>query len=214
MLVASCAAPAVDHPIPTTATAFIPPTATQLISQALPEIQIVRHPKAVDYSAFYSELTSIPRFDPNSDNPWQVDLRSRNLTNLDMTTSLADLMYADFDSKTQWPASDKLPADFDWQKIMELGKDPGLGVRQLHEQGLTGKGVGLAIIDQTLLVDHPEYKDRLRVYEEADDVIGGWEEVQMHGPAVPPLPQGNQSALPQRLTSTILPRATVEALRV
>jgi hypothetical protein len=67
---------------------------------------------------------------------------------------------------------------------MEIGKDPGLGMQALHEQGINGQGVGIAIIDQTLLVDHIEYKDRIRVYEEADDITGGWVEVQMHGPAV------------------------------
>ena len=190
ILVTSCAAPAVNQPTLPTATQFISPTATQSVPQALPEIHIARHPEPVDYSRFFPELTSIPKFNPNSDNPWQVDLRSRDLTKIDMTASLDDLMYADFDSQTQWPTSDKLPADFDWQKIMELGKDPGLGIRQLHEQGITGKGVGLAIIDQTLLVDHSEYKDRIRVYEEASDITGGWREVQMHGPAVASIATG------------------------
>jgi hypothetical protein len=50
-----------------------------------------------------------------------------------MTGALTDLIYANFDSKTQWPLSDKMPADFDWQKIMEIGKEPGLGVRKLHD---------------------------------------------------------------------------------
>src|ERR1044071_4103035 len=125
----------------------------QVDSNYFPGGTNVRHPKPVDYSDFFSKLTSIPKFDVNSTDPWQVDLRSRDLTEINMSTSLADLMYADFDSKTQWPGSDKLPIDFDALKIMETGKDPGLGMRALHEQGVTGKGVGIAIIDQTLLVD-------------------------------------------------------------
>ena len=67
---------------------------------------------------------------------------------------------------------------------METGKDPGLGIRALHQQGITGKGIGVAIIDQTLLVDHVEYGDRVRVYEEGGDVTGGWLQTSMHGPAV------------------------------
>lgn len=161
-----------------------PSVGTPTPEDGMPPVSIERHPKPSDYSGFYLEITSIPRFDPNSDDPWQVDLRSRDLTKIDMTDSLADLLYATFDSKTQWPAPDKIPAGFDWQKIMELGMDPGLGMRALHEQGITGKGVGIAIIDQTLLVDHVEYKDRIRVYEEASDITGGWLETQMHGPAV------------------------------
>ena len=155
----------------------------------LPDIRIVRHPAPVDYSGF-NVFTSPPVYDPNSNDYWQVDLRSSDLTKLDLSKSTNDLLYADFDSKTQWPASYKMPVDFDWQKIMEIGKDPGLGMRSLHAEGITGKGIGIAIIDQTLLVDHMEYKDRIRAYEEAEDITGGWREVQMHGPAVASLAVG------------------------
>jgi hypothetical protein len=167
ILVTSCTAPGVVKP-------------SQSI---LPEAQIVRHPEPVDYSGIhvYAEL---PSFDPNSTDPWQVDLRSSDLTKLDLSKSEANLLYATFDSKTQWPASGKIPADFDWQKIMEIGKDPGLGMRALHDQGITGRGIGIAIIDQTLLVDHIEYKDHIRLYEKSEDIRGGWVKVQMHGPAV------------------------------
>jgi subtilase family protein len=167
ILIVSCAAPTIDQPT----------------LSILPEVQIARHPGPVDYS-WLNTYTEIPAFDPNSEDPWQVDLRSSNLTNLDLSKSKNDLLYADFDSKTQWPASDKMPLDFDWQKIMEISKKPGLGMQVLHNQGINGKGVGIAIIDQTLLVDHVEYKDRIQVYEEAEDITGGWVEVQMHGPAV------------------------------
>lgn len=64
---------------------------------------------------------------------------------------------------------------------MELGKDPGLQIRKLHSQGISGKNIGLAIIDQTLLVDHVEYKDQLRLYEE---IHNNGKEASMHGPAV------------------------------
>jgi hypothetical protein len=67
-------------------------------------------------------------------------------------------------------------------------------MRTLHAEGITGKGIGVAIIDQTLLVDHREYKDRLRVYEEAEDITGGWMEVQMHGPAVASIAVGKSVA--------------------
>lgn len=148
-----------------------------------PEGKIARHPDAADYSGI-NVYTEVPKYDPDSEDPFQMDLRSSDLTKLDLSKSKDDLLFAIFDSKTQWPAPDKMPGDFDWQKIMETGKDPGLGVRALHDQGINGKDVGIAIIDQTLLVDHVEYKDRIRVYEEADDVTGGWLEAQMHGPAV------------------------------
>ncbi len=145
-------------------------------------VSIVRHPNPADYSDFYLELASIPKYDPNSDDPWQIDLRSRDLTKIDMTNSLADLMYANFDSKTQWPTANKIPEGFDWQRIMELGKDPGLGMRSLHEQGIVGEGIGIAIIDQPLLVDHEEYRDRLLLYEEIN--VEPDSDATMHGAAV------------------------------
>lgn len=65
---------------------------------------------------------------------------------------------------------------------MDLGKDPGLGLRALHETGITGKGVGIAIIDQTLLVEHREYADRLRLYQEFHSAAQ--DAASTHGPAV------------------------------
>jgi len=149
----------------------------------MPEVKIARHPAPDNYSAL-NVYTEPPIYDPNSTDQWQVDLRSSDLTKLDLSRSKDDLLFADFDSKTQWPTADKMPADFDWQKIMEINKDPGLGMHTLHDEGITGKGVGIAIIDQTLLVDHIEYKDRIRIYEEAEDITDGWIRAQMHGPAV------------------------------
>ncbi|GFO81824.1 MAG: hypothetical protein A49_14510 [Methyloceanibacter sp.] len=111
-------------------------------------------------------------------------MRSIDLSNLDLSQSITDLLFADFDSRTVWPAADRMPGGFDPEYIAELGKSPGLGVRSLHDRGVTGRGVGIAIIDQTLLVDHEEYTNRLRLYEEADDIVGGWKTAQMHGPAV------------------------------
>lgn len=43
---------------------------------------------------------------------------------------------------------------------MEAAKNLGLGIRQLHEQGLTDKGVKMAIIDQPLGM-HQEYADNI-----------------------------------------------------
>ncbi|HSL95742.1 MAG TPA: hypothetical protein VLA35_07490, partial [Thermoleophilia bacterium] len=47
---------------------------------------------------------------------------------------------------------------------LERAKDPGLGVRDLHAQGVTGAGVSVAIIDGQLRRDHVEYADRLVAY--------------------------------------------------
>lgn len=43
--------------------------------------------------------------------------------------------------------------------------EPGLGLRTLHKQGYTGKGINVAIIDGPLLQEHDEYSDRLVHFE-------------------------------------------------
>jgi len=177
---AACGAPWATKTPPTPE---ITPLANTSTLPVLPAAQIIRQPDPADYTIMFAH-PSMPKYDPNSTDPFQDDLRSSDLTRMDLSKSKEALLYATFDSKTQWPTADKMPGDFDWQRIMETGKNPGLGMQVLHQQGVTGRGVGIAIIDQTLLVDHVEYKDQLRVYEEAADVTGGWLETSMHGPAV------------------------------
>lgn len=153
-----------------------------LVADSNKPAKIDRHPAPTNYGR--GKLLSVPTYNPNSSEQWQMDLRSYDLSSLDFSRSLNDLMFAHFDSQTRWPSADKMPQDFDWKRIMELGKDPGLGVRQLHAQGITGRGVGIAIIDQTLLVDHQEYSSQLRLYEEAPDIQGKEMPSSMHGPGV------------------------------
>ncbi|MHB9030832.1 MAG: S8 family serine peptidase, partial [Candidatus Latescibacterota bacterium] len=129
-------------------------------------------------------MDSIPTYNPASTNPWQMDLRTYDVSRLDLSRSQDNLMFASFDTRTKWPDAKHMPGDFDRQRIADTGRNPGLGIRRLHSRGITGRGVGIAIIDQTLLVDHREYRDQLRMYEELDDIQGGWLEAQMHGPAV------------------------------
>ncbi|MBL7187326.1 MAG: S8 family serine peptidase [Phycisphaerae bacterium] len=128
------------------------------------------------------ELKTLPKYDPDSDNPFRIDLRDRDLLKFDLSNSIDDLLYASFDDRTVWPTPDRMPSGFDWQKIMEQGKNPGLDVRSLHEKGITGRGVRIAILDQPLLVDHQEYAKRVRLYEEID--LQGRAEPSMHGAAV------------------------------
>jgi len=70
-------------------------------------------------------------------------------------------------------------------KYMELAKNPGLGIRNLHRKGITGKGVKIAIIDQPL-GKHKEYNDNLIYHKNvnANEIPGWGEEASMHGAAV------------------------------
>ena len=104
-----------------------------------------------------------------------------SLAKLDLRDNSKDLSKWTFDSRTVWPAADRLPVGFDPARLLEEGKNTGLGVRKLHAAGIDGKGVGIAIIDQPLLREHEEYKDRVVKYTEVD--VAGIEP-QMHGPAV------------------------------
>ena len=96
--------------------------------------------------------------------PSSGDLRGADLRGLDLTGMEEALFSADFDTCTRWP--EDLPGGFDPAALLEEGKNPGLGLRALHQRGITGKGVGIAIIDQTLLTEHQEYADRLTALNE------------------------------------------------
>lgn len=125
-------------------------------------------------------LDSIPKYNGNSTMPFKWDLINYDPSGLDLGNNLIELLHSDFDSKTNWPKS--LPNGFNPDSIMELGKNPGLNVRILHEAGITGNGVGIAIIDEALLVDHIEYRNQLRMYEEIHATRNG--PASLHGPGV------------------------------
>jgi hypothetical protein len=57
-----------------------------------------------------------------------------------------------------------MPSTFDPARLLEMGADPGLGIRSLHAAGITGKGVKIAMIDQPLLLGHKEYADKIERY--------------------------------------------------
>jgi hypothetical protein len=178
---ATACAPAAPPATPTVAWPTVAPVpASTLVPLPALFPKIDRYPQAGSYSR--GQLTALPTYNPDSTDVWQVDLRNADLSTLDLRSSLNDLVYADFDTQIKWPPADKLPAGFDATQILELGKNPGLGIRSLHAKGTTGRGVGIAIIDQPMLVDHQEYKDQLRLYEEIN--FPPDTESQMHGPAV------------------------------
>ena len=104
-----------------------------------------------------------------------------SLVNLDLRRHKKLLNEMPFDSLTKWPEPNKLPAGFNPADLLEKGKYPGLRIKKLHDQGIDGRGIGIAIIDQPLLKNHIEYADRLTLYEEIE--VQGVE-IQMHGPPV------------------------------
>jgi subtilisin family serine protease len=114
----------------------------------------------------------------NKDDVYGYDVRHCDISkvNLSVVDNYNDLS---FDTDTIWP--EKLPEGFDPNQLLEFNKNPGLGIRALHDKGITGKGVSIAIIDSALLQDHEQYKDNLMSYERIHCVDDA---AQMHGPAV------------------------------
>lgn len=123
---------------------------------------------------------------------WGYDARSFDLSGEDLS-DIEDPTSISFNTRTIWPDADKLPPDYDAEAILELGKDPGLGIRALHEQGITGESVSIAIIDQALYTGHEQYRDNLMLYEcihqpAADEAV-------LHGAAVASIAVGKDTGV-------------------
>jgi subtilisin family serine protease len=100
------------------------------------------------------------------------DVRNKDLRNYDLSESRIIMNHITFNERTRFPADrSKRPAHGSEHKyqpeyIIERGKNPGLGIRSLHEQGITGKNISVAIIDEPLILDHPEYKGKIVAYKD------------------------------------------------
>lgn len=125
-------------------------------------------------------------------NIWGYDVRSCNVSGEDLS-GIADWNDISFNSDTRWPPADKLPEGFDPEAVLELSKDPGLGIQALHAQGITGKGVGIAIIDQGLYTNHEQYRDNLMLYESLHNCDG--QIATMHGSAVASIAVGKDTGV-------------------
>ncbi|MEA5078817.1 MAG: S8 family serine peptidase, partial [Anaerolineaceae bacterium] len=97
-------------------------------------------------------------------------------------------------------------------QVLEEGKNPGLGVRDLHAQGITGKGDSVAIIDQPLGLNHPEYKGKILLYKYFDPTDKN-PQSDLHGPAVASLLVGtNTGTAPDaKLYYAAVPSASSDA---
>jgi subtilisin family serine protease len=109
------------------------------------------------------------------------DVRSKDLSGLDLSQRAGLISRLTFNRETVWPERGKMPPGPSPAEILDAARNPGLGVRDLHRQGITGKGVNVAIVDQPLLGDHPEYHGKIAAYH---DVGCDGPPSSMHGPAV------------------------------
>jgi hypothetical protein len=116
------------------------------------------------------------------------DVRCKDMSSIDLSErpNLPATLW--FNQGTIWPEPNKMPPGCDPNEIMTNAMNPGLGVRALHQQGITGTGVNVAIIDQPMYLDHPEFSGKIAAYY---DTGCGGSETSMHGPAVASLLVGN-----------------------
>ncbi len=105
-----------------------------------------------------------------------ADVRFKDMSQLDLSARPGLPATLWFNQKTVWPRA--MPADTG--ALLSSAMNPGLGIRGLHRDGLTGKGVNVAIIDQPLYQDHPEFAGKIAAYHD----VGCQSESSMHGPAV------------------------------
>jgi len=116
-------------------------------------------------------ITSVEDFD---------DVRFRDMSKLDLSDRRELIQTLTFNMNTVWPPDDRLPPGRKPRMIVREAMNPGLGIRQIHQKGITGKGVSVAIIDQALYPDHPEFRGKIVEYYD----IGCGSESSMHGPSV------------------------------
>jgi hypothetical protein len=123
-------------------------------------------------------ITSVKEFD---------DVRWKDMSKLDLSAQSGLPATLRFNENTVWPDAVKMPGGCDPRRLLSQGMNPGLGIRDLHGQGITGKGVNVAIIDQPLYQDHPEFAGKIVAYHD----VGCGTESSMHGPAVASLLVGS-----------------------
>jgi hypothetical protein len=151
------------------------------------EIRITKFPYPSNF-----QRGSVNSLEDIKDNSGKMtsDLRGYNLEKVELTKEKGKLLNSVFDSKTKWP--EKLPEGFNPESFLEFHKNPGFGLKKLHEKGITGKGINIAFIDYALLVNHQEYYDRVKMYEE---IHYAQQEAQMHAPAVASIAAGKNTGV-------------------
>ena len=137
--------------------------------------------KYFNYTTEPTDIQIIKSYDelPQGSHDGIKDARRCDISGLELTQEqLLDLC---IDKTTIMSPEQKAIID----TYMEKCKNPGLGIRELHTQGITGKGVHMAIIDQPL-GKHQEYDENIRSHTNVNllEVPVNWSSGSMHGAAV------------------------------
>jgi subtilisin family serine protease len=162
IIVVSCTSPSATD---TAAPSIIPPTPTRT---AIPTNA---------YSALHTQIAETQT--AKLIESYQAS-PAQDLTRLNRTLGESVIETLWFTQSTKWwSTQDQRIA----QNILKLGMNPGLGVRELQAEGITGKGVTVAIIDQPVVLDHPEFQGKIVKYYDTGTAEFA-DRGSMHGPAV------------------------------
>ncbi|MBT4482505.1 MAG: peptidase [Candidatus Latescibacteria bacterium] len=105
--------------------------------------------------------------DITKNNYYGYDLNNIPLDVGDMP--LKDFAFLEYDNHTKWGKVINIPSGFTPEKWLEGTKNPGLNVKELHIQGIKGKGVSLALIDKPINPNHSELNGRINYYQVITD---------------------------------------------
>ena len=85
--------------------------------------------------------------------------------------NLKDMSHIAFSSTTKWPQTNKLPEGFDPASVLENSITCGEDVKKIHQEGITGEGITVAVIDSSFQGgDHIEFKNARLVKATLKDV--------------------------------------------
>ena len=132
-------------------------------------------------------LATSARSEARAVKPYE-DVRWKDMKKLGWTVDTAIIKTLWFNEKTVWPDTTTAAAA---RNVLRKGKNPGLKLRSIHSRGITGKGVTVAIIDQNMCLDHPEFAGKIIKYKDFGTGTSS-DEGSMHGPAVTSLLVGKQ----------------------
>lgn len=125
----------------------------------------------IDFKTFQTQT-------PFGDFSLWLDLSYMDLSAYDL--SQMDVSFVTYSDLTVWSKDvSKLPSHFQPKEFLEERKNFGLGIKNLHKQGITGQNRAMAVIDWRKLSNHLEYYQNIKGYEELDvlpeggDMSGG-----------------------------------------
>lgn len=126
-----------------------------------------------------------------------ADFRGADLSKEDFKVEPPGMFYTfTFDTSTKWPHGEKTPDADLAREILEKGKYPGLGLSSLLQEGITGRGVHVAVIDKPIAEQHRAFARGLN-YIEVSPEHPNTGRTHFHGAAVAGILSGQYGVAPE-----------------